>query len=427
MKKFLKLTTNKNELVENQGRVLSTVSGGQDSIVSFFLLLHLRKKKFFNLEILYCQHFWQTKNFFSCILIYKLTFLFEIPYNIILPQNSFLTENGSRSWRKKNFYRVAKLENILNLTTGQTLTDNLETNFNNLIRGTTPKGVVRAESTVINFKKSNLCFFSNILLKPYFYKKSSRKKEIGCLNRLNKNLKLFSKKSLDVSNQCKLTRFKNDFTFLKKNNSVTLQLNRTTNLKLASQTSKPLNPLVLKLSPCSASFCIYSRSLKIQPIHKKPLSEKTRFTISKLVKFYSFPVLTDTTNFSLKFSRNKIRYTLFPVIRYFFNKKVEFLLNNFSKTLQLEHKILETQVLELFFLLKNQKKLNKKNAYRKQKTLINKNVKTKNFLVQLIAKNSLIGIQRSLIQKIFSQYTDTELTYLQISDIQKMISIKRMY
>src|SRR5690242_20498765 len=74
MKKFLNFLSinltnlnfiNKDKITLSKKNVsfLATISGGQDSILTFFLLLHIYKKDY--VWVLYCQHFWQLKNFFS--------------------------------------------------------------------------------------------------------------------------------------------------------------------------------------------------------------------------------------------------------------------------------------------------------------------------------------------------------------------------
>ena len=53
-------------------KLLISMSGGQDSITCFYLLLHSKEKNF--LELLYLHHLWQPKSFFMSELIFNLTF-----------------------------------------------------------------------------------------------------------------------------------------------------------------------------------------------------------------------------------------------------------------------------------------------------------------------------------------------------------------
>ena len=158
-KTFFYLTTdfleNFNTLVKNQMSFLCTLSGGQDSILTFFLLLHNSKKD--DLQIVYCHHFWQIKNFFSTRFVFQLSCLMKVPYTLILPQTFFLTENESRTWRKKNFCRVSQREHFLTSLTGHTETDILEKHLHNIFRGTSPAGL--SDLTFLKCKNKVVFFF----------------------------------------------------------------------------------------------------------------------------------------------------------------------------------------------------------------------------------------------------------------------------
>ena len=155
---------------------LCTLSGGQDSILTFFLLLHSQPKSF--LYILYCHHFWQLKNFFSARLIFRLSYLVNVSYILILPEKNVYNENESRNWRKKNFCRVSQTENILTTLTGHTQTDTLEKNLHNLFRGTSPAGF--SGWKLATSKTRTEIFFSEINLNSCFFYKL--KKVRTCAN-----------------------------------------------------------------------------------------------------------------------------------------------------------------------------------------------------------------------------------------------------
>ena len=473
MKKFLTATDEKSQLVKKNTRILCSISSGQDSIVSFFLLLHLKN---LNLEILYCQHFWQTKNFISSVLIFKLSFLFEISYNTSLPQKLVLNENHSRVWRKKNFFRVSTLEKRVILVTGQTLTDTVEKFFNTLVRGTTSRSF--SESKFLNFKINSYFFFSKVILKPSFNQKEC------FLNRffilfwkskviIRKNLVIIKKwtttkilvdflttstlsfetrgvlpssiellkkkkskfqenyKPINLKTKNKLTKLKKDLNFLpfcekkklktKKlrndNNKKFYSLNYKKNL-LGSQIKKKSFNFFIKKQCLSCSFCTYSKALETKLISKKLLREQTRFTVSKILKLYDFPIITDATNFSPKFSRNKIRSKFFPLIRYLFNTKFEFLIKNFLQTLESEQKFLNHQIQEILLILKIQNATKKLGSSRKK--VLNKKI-TKLRTNSILEKFGC-SLERSLIQNIFSQYSDIELTYFQTWSLQTLIN-----
>lgn len=152
------------ELIKKQPNLLCTISGGQDSILTFFILLHIYKKD--SLQILYCHHLWQIKNFFSAKFVFHVSYLIQIPYTLILPQNLVLTENEARNWRKKNFCRFSQLAHIPFSVTGHTETDTLEKTFNNILRGTSSAGFSSSEF-LQSQNKVNL-FFSSLNLNTCF-------------------------------------------------------------------------------------------------------------------------------------------------------------------------------------------------------------------------------------------------------------------
>lgn len=169
-KQFRVISSQKTGFLKEQSSLLCTISGGQDSILTFFLLLHMKKIEC--LKILYCQHLWQIKNFFSAKLIFQITYLVKVPYTLVLPQKLVNTENESRDWRKKVFCRFSQLEHIRTIFTGHTQSDNFEKNLNNLFRGTSPAGLIP-----FNFLKSPNTvglFFPTINFTSYFFTKAEK-------------------------------------------------------------------------------------------------------------------------------------------------------------------------------------------------------------------------------------------------------------
>lgn len=446
MRKFLTFTCN--DFLQHKTRFLCTTSSGQDSTITFFLLLQAKQKKNFYLAVLYCQHFWQTKNFFSVLLIYQLSFSFEVPYHVSLPQNFLATENQSRVWRKKNFLRVSKLENSLDLVTGQTLTDKSENMFQNLLRGTTPKGL--SKLNYLNSKKTTSFFFSSVILKPTFYLYKSKYfwKELNLKTKKIRLLKMqnqykasfqknqtfllqenfnsyFSQKKLYKQSK-KLTKkiysslfkknqryFIHENLFLLKTNycffSIKTNLDRFVfSEDIALKKNEYLTCLLIERQ-FSSSFCLYSKLFKSTLIIQKPLLQTTRFTVSKLRKFYDFPIINDMTNFSSTIARNKIRYNLFPFIRYLFIPNFEFLLNNFLEILKKEQNTLQKDIKEKIFLLKNQ------NLKLKQRLNITRNLKIKNTI-------HLADGDGYLIQKVFLNCYEIELSYIQTSLVKEILT-----
>ena len=71
-----------NTIKKNQF-ILISISGGQDSICMFFILLQLKKQWGWAFGIVYCNHLWQQNSFYTTSLILKLGLLFKIIVHII--------------------------------------------------------------------------------------------------------------------------------------------------------------------------------------------------------------------------------------------------------------------------------------------------------------------------------------------------------
>lgn len=55
----------------------------------------------------------------------------------------------------------------------------------------------------------------------------------------------------------------------------------------------------------------------------RPLLNTSRETLKKWILFLEFPISIDSTNRLVFFSRNRIRFFLFPFLKYFFDKNIE--------------------------------------------------------------------------------------------------------
>ena len=407
MKKFIDFTTKKMEGLKAKTPILAAISGGQDSCVTFFLCLHF--KKLAALEIVYCNHFWQPKNFFSSGLVFQLSFIFDVPYTLILPQNGVLGENQSREWRKKSFYRLSHLEKIVLTITGHTRTDTFEKNLNHLFRGTSPKGLT--ESTLLISKKSTGLFFSTQNSKPIvllFGQFSLLFQNSLILERhfVHKgNNTLYSKKN---TSQLKATKLKNQFHFSKPKNSENNFLFSTRGLK--KDHHKKTYYFFEKIT--SSSFCVSAERHTIQLNCLKPLENIGRSTVSKFLCLYEFPVITDVTNFSSNFSRNKIRHHVGPFIQFFLKKKTDYRVTQFFKTLNHEHSEIQKELFSLYCLALL------------AKSEVNEKTQTTNkwclqpFLSDMLSQFLGVGLIKSLLHKIFADYKDIELSFLQMSTLQ---------
>jgi tRNA(Ile)-lysidine synthase len=65
----------------------------------------------------------------------------------------------------------------------------------------------------------------------------------------------------------------------------------------------------------------------------KPIQNLTRYEVYHLINFFYFPIWVDQTNFSMRYARNRIRYQLLPLIRFYFNPKTDINVHRFLNTL----------------------------------------------------------------------------------------------
>lgn len=142
--------------------------GGSELEKSFAIKNKLKKKRAKKNDnfryIVYCQHFWQSKNFFCSEVLFELSWLGELSYTLILAQTSVQSENKARVWRKKTLIRFSQLQKIFSVGLGQTKSDFIEKTINNIFRGTSPKSF--SKSSDLSFHYSTNSFFTSSIVKP---------------------------------------------------------------------------------------------------------------------------------------------------------------------------------------------------------------------------------------------------------------------
>lgn len=431
---FTLIHKNKTELINKNCGLLLTVSGGQDSILTFFLLLQIFKKEDF--RVLYCQHFWQIKNFFSAKFVFELCFLLKIPYTLVLPQIFGLTENESREWRNKNFLRFSQIGLIRTSLTGHTKTDIIEKNLNNLFRGTSSSSFscfhyLNSQNKLdIYFSSvsfSNCFFFKEKGTKTILPSKKYRKKTQFPLNRnkfkfykKNINFCLFPEKiHLKKPKTLKKSFFRNKFDeqkFLIKDEMIFFKTNVLKFKKIEQ------NNLFLEIN--SFSFW-YSNSFSKRQVNAiKPLQLLNRFNVSKLLNLYKLPLLLDLTNFSSVFARNKIRHQIVPFIRILTHQNVENVLTHFFTIIEQEYQDIKKNNQEFYFLFKNLQFKCLIQQISSKKNLNSLNLESKFFLIDYSSNSKLIKQisqpqSRVFTQKLFFQYKTLNLNYLQILKLEK--------
>lgn len=470
--KMLFLSKEKTHCEKSESHFLICLSGGQDSILTFFLLLHKYTET--TLDIIYCQHFWQPKNIFSAELIFKLSFLFQIPYTLTLPNKLLLSENISRNWRKSNITRFGSLLKTQNVINGETKTDKIEKNLAKIFRGTTPKNLsqtslLHSESKVnsffclffqklVNSQKNNpnkshylssLKFKTNSSVQNYsiflrqkfdFFSKSQIQKnryryqkdifgssystaknkflamQLGFITRFNIERKISFFKPLPNQNTC----FGKTFSPVEEGQNKFRK-------KLATRYQKQVfdSEKIFQMYSVSCCFANQIKNLKLKKF--KPIEKLTRTNISKTVNLYKLPFLQDSTNFSNNFLRNKIRLQLVPYIRSHFSKKFEVQLTNFINLLNFDKDQLENQVtrnivlIQILNLINFQQKLSKKKktTFHKQKHVFDyRSTLGKKRKLKKILSNSL------LIQNLFFSFKNLDLKLSQNEYLKNLLIYK---
>jgi tRNA(Ile)-lysidine synthase len=287
------LIIKKNLLQPNQSLVLA-ISGGQDSVFLLVVFFIIKKQWNIQLKVLYCNHLWQKDSFYLYLHLSKLLFSFKIELYFFITFKVLPSEEKSRYWRSKNYYRLLIFTKSLKILTGHTMTDQIETYLFNLIRGSSFKGTssLKLERKFTNLDQNN--FFSSNF--HFFYFKI-----------LKNNIPLLKNEKYPISNKLEHKIFlfsKKEFLILNKNS---------------------LNFLVLR-----------------------PLITKTRFQITNISNNWKLPVFPDQTNEKTNYSRNRLRKQILPTLRFFFNPKIDFILSRYNEILNTEENYIENIIFLLF-------------------------------------------------------------------------------
>ena len=117
------------------------ISGGQDSIVLLLLIYHLKNYYKLKLNLVYCNHLWQKKNFYALFELLKISYTLNVSINHIIGKTEIRSEDEGHFWRQKNFFQVGNYFNIPFIALGHSATDQIETALWHFLRGTSPKGL----------------------------------------------------------------------------------------------------------------------------------------------------------------------------------------------------------------------------------------------------------------------------------------------
>jgi tRNA(Ile)-lysidine synthase TilS/MesJ len=331
-----------NLLFNEKVTLLCAFSGGQDSTVLFFLLLHCLSPAECIIRILYCHHFWQRENFYSYSLTFRLCGLFNIPFSTSFAVKIIRTETLARSWRQESYDRQSFLNGTQTLVLGHTTSDQSETAFSHVIRGTSPRGSLSLHSSLSQKRLSRARggFENNISMFHSAPKdirastlKSSKTKIWQSSYGEKWGQKLIPLSCLSFYTHSRVVENKDPDpapgVFIDK--------------ALGQLASRPSCRIFIfsQQQPCEYLYPVFSydfffnRFEKISLQRLRPLISLHRTDVKYAVTTFQFPFIYDLTNTDYRYRRNQIRYRLIPFIRYLFGPYFD---QNFYHFMQLSHK-----------------------------------------------------------------------------------------
>lgn len=314
MKNILSRSTfivHQKEVYINSPVLLLAVSGGQDSIFLLILLKHLEKIHKLTLKLVYCNHFWQKKNFYIEIELLKISYLFNFSLNISLSESKIPNEEAGHFWRQKNFYQLGTFLSSKVLLMGHTASDEIETALWHFFRGSSPNGLISLDSTTM-IKKNVL---ENHMSSFHFYQKNLKKKFI---------------------------KFKYTNTYFKLQTTNNWKFNLNFLFQTKTNNLKPI-------------FYFYGFLMLDfnNLIIKRPLFSFYRSEISLGIREKNLPIFIDQTNQSFKLIRNKIRLLILPFIRFYIKSSVDSHIKQYLQISRNEQNFLnkkQFQILNLYCL-----------------------------------------------------------------------------
>ena len=390
------------KLFDVSSSLICALSGGQDSQFLFYILLHIKKYCHLKLNTVYMHHFWQLSNFKNFIETWKVCFVFEIPFTVILTERSserFLgkysqnKEEEARNWRKYGFFRAGEFLFCNCICTGYTRTDSIETALWNLIRGTSPESLG-------NIKAENIFILKNYQI--HFLKKSEFFLQNFYKNKnfiISKVPLIFFKKDRNIRGFYWSKSIKKTNILIKKN---IYKISKNLNINSDSIRNTHTNFVVYdseskKLSESNNTTKLYKKNKKQLCRNIRPLVDYSRSDITKILKKNFLPINPDLTNQSQKFTRNKIRSKLIPTIQTHYHNSFDFNVLNFLSI----------------------------NFHQQQflKSIIKK-IKRKNFSY-LVFRTLPKAIQKQFLHNLCQVYTGRQVSFLQVEVIYTNIFVTK--
>ena len=244
---------NQSNVVKKNHILLISISGGQDSICAFFMLLQLKKQWKWSFGLIYCNHLWQKDSFYTSSFIVQLASIFQIPLYCPITSIKIFNEYQSRYWRYDIFYRISFFYNYELVTTGHTSSDKIETILFQLIRGTSTQSLTSLHNVKYFFYINKFSTDNNeIKIKQIYFNNKLKIIKIQKLFHSNYALKILRKKNIQHSikfNKYKVDKktISNKITNNSKFSSKTTESGLKSHVKNAMQEKKTLASEKIKL------------------------------------------------------------------------------------------------------------------------------------------------------------------------------------
>ena len=329
-------------IIKKKQSILISISGGQDSICLFFIFIQLKKQWEWSFGIIYCNHLWQTTSFATGSSIIKIAYLFKIPIYYAITTSAVFSEENSRHWRYKMFYRILFFYNYKIITTGHTSSDKVETVLFQFIRGASPKNFlclndIKYFSSNNKFTKNSkitnvsLFYIKNLNFIGKFTDKNYKSKDfilfkISILYNFKYKKQSFpsiSTRTVFYGTGKLFISFKTQpYKFFHRNYFIIssfFNFNYNSNL----ENFKVLNKEISEYN--YTNNFILKKSFLIRPILLLD-----RFDLKKLLLFFNIPIYPDDSNQKKIYYRNRIRKELLPTLKFFFNPQINTSLYQFS-------------------------------------------------------------------------------------------------
>lgn len=291
---YISFIVHENKLFNINDNLLCAISGGQDSILLLLILYHLQVSYKLNLNVTYCNHFWQLKNFFTEFQLFKVAYLINSPIITIIPKSQIHSEELGHIWRQQSFFKIRNYSNCNSILLGHTASDQIETALWHLFRGAGSQGLLSIKS-VNTFKQKK---FSNPLSSFKNYPKKHRRFKF-IQTKITLNYSNTFEKNVLIDSAYKIKFFERDL-----KNCQKLNVQKYYILK-GKGNSRKIN------------------------IVKRPLLNFYRSSITNLVNKTTIPIIFDSTNTSKQLLRNKIRLIILPLLNYYIQNKCQFNIKNY--------------------------------------------------------------------------------------------------